>query len=78
VAPVVPEPRPAVQQDDRLTISAPHLVQAHSIGPRTPNVTPLGVSRMAIEIPHGTTSRLLCPAGMNLRLRLLRPVVVDW
>src|SRR5918993_1672136 len=67
VAPVVPESRPTVQQNNRLTVSAPHVVQAHPVGPRPPNVTPLGIPWMAIEIPHGTTSHLQCPLGMNLR-----------
>src|SRR5215212_9303009 len=64
VAPVIPESRPTVQQDDRLTVSAPHVVQAHPVGPRPPNVTPLGIPWIAIEIPHGTTSHLRCvPSG---------------
>jgi len=48
MSPVVPEARPAVQQDYRFAVPAPHVVQTYPVGPGTVSMTPLRVLWVAI------------------------------
>src|SRR5215210_5808927 len=67
MSPVVPETGPAVQEDDRLAASAPHVVQAHLPDPGAASMAPLRILWAPIKKPYSTTSRFPCTlsSGVN-------------